>query len=314
MRSIHLGIDIGGTASRWVACDDAGVEIARGRGPGATGHLFNPAEKTRLEAALTAIAAALDTEALVAQSVTAGITGYGSAVFAELQGIVLPIFGVDPARLVITDDIVMAYAANFAPGQGHLVSAGTGSIGVFIGAAGEGIVRVGGRGILIDDAGSGSWIALRALDQMFRTLDHKGTFEGCESLAHHLLEAVGGAEWHDVRQFIYSGDRGRIGTLALAVAKAAAEDDRYAQAILQRAGEELANLALALIARAGKRPAGFIGGVLCLHPLIAETIREQLAGIEVRMLDGEAALAAARLQTSDDPSWRETLTRRFSIS
>jgi N-acetylglucosamine kinase-like BadF-type ATPase len=98
------------------------------------------------------------------------------------------------------------------------------------------------------------------------------------------------------------------------VAKAAAEDDRNAQAILQRGGEELANLALALIARAGNRPVGFTGGVLGLHPLIVDTIRQQLAGIEVRLPDGEAALAAARLQTSSDASWRETLARRSSIS
>lgn len=313
MRAVHLGIDIGGTASRWVACDEGGVELSRGRGPGATGHLFNPAEKTRLETALRAIAAALAAEGLVARSVTAGITGYGAGAFAELQALLLPIFGIEAARLVITDDIVLAYAANFLPGEGHLVSAGTGSIGVFIGAGEEGFVRVGGRGILIDDAGSGSWIALRALDKMFRTLDQTGSFGDCEKLAHHLLEAVGGTEWHHVRQFVYAGDRGRIGTLAVAVAKAAVEGDSSARAILERAGEELAKLALALVARAGTRPIGFIGGALDLHPLILETIKRQLIGYDVRLLNADSALAAARLQSEIDGSWLVALSRRSTI-
>ncbi|WP_108398617.1 N-acetylglucosamine kinase [Devosia submarina] len=309
---VHLGIDIGGTATRWVACDDEGVEIARGRGPGATGHLFNPAERVRLETALRAVVAGLADGGLAAQSVTAGITGFGAAVLGELQGLLVPLFSVDSGRLVVTDDIVMAYAANFAPGEGHLVSAGTGSIGVFIGAGGE-LVRVGGRGILIDDAGSGGWIALRALDRVFRTLDRQGSFAGCERLADQLFAAIGGVSWHDVRQFVYSADRGRIGTLAVAVARAAAEGDAVAQGVLERAGEELAELALALVARAGKRPVGLIGGALGLHPLILETVRRQLAVIDVRVLDADGALAAARLQTDRDDRWRVVLSRQSSI-
>lgn len=310
---VHLGIDVGGTASRWVACDEAGVEIARGKAPGATGHLFNPVELARLRATLTAIAKGVGASGLLAKSLTAGLTGYGAAVRDDLEALLAEIFGTERSAIIVTDDIVLAYLANFAPGEGHLVSAGTGSIGLHIGAGFQSFVRVGGRGILIDDAGSGSWIALRALDQLYRHLDHAGSPDTGSSLARQLFAAIGGTGWDDVRQFVYGGDRGRIGTLALAVARAAEEGDGIALTVLRRAGNELGQLGLALVARAGERPIGFVGGVLGLHPLIAQGIRQSLAGRAVLMLEADAALAAARLQATGDRRWREALALRSTI-
>ncbi|KQX43073.1 hypothetical protein ASD04_03765 [Devosia sp. Root436] len=309
----QLGIDVGGTASRWVACDGQGTILARGKAAGATAHVFNPAEKERLLAALASIAGALDEAGLAAGSIVAGLTGYGAAVAGDIEALLGQVFGTAADDIVVTDDIVLAYMANFAPGEGHLVSAGTGSIGLHIGEGGD-YVRVGGRGILIDDAGSGSWIALRALDLVYRALDHSGSFAAVAGLAQQLFAEIGGDAWHDTRQFIYAGDRGRIGSLAVAVARAAEAGDAVAVSILREAGAELAELAKALIARAGSRPIGFTGGVLALHPLIVEAIREHLAGHDVRLVGADAALAAARLQTVGNAGWRQILAARSSIA
>ena len=310
---VHLGLDVGGTASRWVACDEAGQVLARGKVPGATGHLFNPAEKERLRTALAQVAHALSASGLGPRSLTAGLTGYGSAVAAEARALLGTLFGIAPDAIILTDDIVLAYIANFAPGEGHLVSAGTGSIGLHLGE-GNTYIRVGGRGILIDDAGSGSWIALQALDAMYRALDQSGSFDSAETLAKQVFAAIGGDSWHDIRQFVYTGDRGRIGTLAMAVASAAEQGDALALSILQRAGAELARLAQALIARAGTRPLGFAGGVLSLHPVIPAEIRRQLPGHDIRLVNADAALAAAQLQASGGTRWRQLLAERSSIS
>jgi glucosamine kinase len=307
----HLGIDVGGTASRWVACDGRGTVLARGKAAGATGHIFNPAERDRLGAALAQIGAALRDAGLGAESLTAGLTGYGAAVSGDVTVMLSGLFSLDDSAILVTDDIVLAYMANFAPGEGHLVSAGTGSIGLHLGL--DDYVRVGGRGILIDDAGSGSWIALQALDAMYRALDHAGSFDSVTVLAREVFAEIGGATWHDVRRFVYGGDRGRIGTLAVAVARAAEQGDAAAVSILGQAGTELAQLALALVARVGTRPVGFVGGVLTLHPLIVTGIRQKLAGHEVRLLDADACLAAARLRASDDQRWRQVLVTRSSI-
>jgi N-acetylglucosamine kinase-like BadF-type ATPase len=308
---IHLGIDVGGTASRWVACDDTGGVIARGKANGATGHLFNAIERDRLQKALSAIAAELSAQGLVAGFVTVGLTAYGIAVFEQMTQLLVDTFGVAASNTIVVDDMTLAYAAIFAPGEGHLVSAGTGSIGLHIGEDGK-IVRVGGRGILIDDAGSGSWIALRALDQVYRCLDHTGSFSDVAVLAQQLFAVIGGDDWHGVRQFVYGGDRGIIGSLAVAVGKAAEQGDKSALAILRDAGSELALMGKALIGRAGKRPVGFIGGVLSVHPVIGEEIQRSLSGYDVRLVQADTALAAAQLNAGEAGRWKQILTTKLA--
>lgn len=312
-RPIHLGLDVGGTASRWVACTPDGDILGRGKVSGATGHIFNPAEKDRLTAVLHAVRQALGDAGLQPVSITAGMTGYGSAVADEVGALVREIFDLAAGDIVLVDDIVLAYLAHFAPGEGHLVSAGTGSIGIHVAADGA-MVRVGGRGILIDDAGSGSWIALHALDRLYRMLDQDGSFAAAQPLADHIFALVGGREWHDIRQFVYGGDRGRIGTLAVAVAHAAGQGDELALAILRQAGAELAQLATALLSRAGSRPLRFVGGVLDLHPAIFAEITTRLAGHDVSRADGDAALAAAQVQAGRHRAWMALLTSQLPVT
>lgn len=310
-QTVVLGVDVGGTASRYVACDAEGQVLVRGRGPGATGHVFNPAERERLRAALVAIAGALAEAGLSPGLVTAGLTGFGATVADEVKGLFAQVLGIAADKVLVVDDMILAYAAIFAPGEGHLVSAGTGSIGLHIGTTSY--VRVGGRGILVDDAGSGSWIALRAIDRMYRALDHDGSFAAVAGLAREIFAAVGGEDWHAIRQFVYAGDRGRIGTLSVAVARAAQGGDPTATALLAQAGRELALLAEALVARAGQRPIGFIGGVLGLDPVIEAEIRTALPGQDVRIVASDTALAAARMGTQAQTPRRQMLAARSSL-
>lgn len=305
MIAAHLGVDVGGTASRWVACDAAGTVLARGTTGGATGHLFNPVERERLRTALATIAANLSRQGLTAKTATTGLTGFGAQVAGDLRGLLGEFFGVLPENCITVDDMTLAYAAIFKPGGGHLVSAGTGSIGLHIGADSS-FVRVGGRGILIDDAGSGSWIALKALDTLFRRLDADGTFDRVAVLAAEMAARIGGIEWHTVREFVYGGDRGRIGALAIAVGAAAKRGDAAAQAILVEAGRELARMGQALTGRIGRRPIGFVGGVLGL-PEVRKAIEATLAGQELTFPGTDAALAAARLHMPASAHWRAVL-------
>ena len=307
MSQVHLGLDVGGTASRWVACDPAGTVLARGKVGGATAHVFNPAERTRLAAVFTQLAAALAEHGLKPVSLSGGLTGFGAAAADEIAGLAQQALGLPRTAILLMDDIILAYAAHFRPGAGHLVSAGTGSIGIHVGATGD-VVRVGGRGILIDDAGSGSWIALKALDQLYRTLDHTGSFASRQFLADQIFALVGGSGWHDVRQYVYAGDRGRIGALAVGVARAAELGDDLALEILRQAGAELALLAQAMQARAGTLPVAVIGGVLTLHPAIFEALTAQLPGVAVSRPAIDSALVAAQLQANQGGAdWRTLL-------
>lgn len=289
----HLGIDMGGTASRWVVVDGNGDTIARGVAPGATGHLFNPRSQEVFATAIKAIAQGVDRHTGL-EAIHLGATGIGPRAFADAERIVAASFHLAPAAISISDDMDLAFRAAFAPGEGHLISAGTGSIGLHLAADGS-RVRVGGRGILIDDGGSGSWIALTALDRLYRILDATGGFGDAQALADGLHGAIGGNSWDDVRVFVYGAERGAIGALARTVAQAADAGDPVAQGVIADAAVELARLGHALVARAGDKPIGYVGGLLDISPRLKPALLKALAGLAVLFPAIDAALAAANL-------------------
>jgi N-acetylglucosamine kinase-like BadF-type ATPase len=227
-------------------------------------------------------------------AVHAGVTGLGPKAFADAHAIIASRFGIAPQAVSSGDDMELAYRAVFAPGGGHLVAAGTGSIGLHITETGD-VIRVGGRGLLIDDGGSGTWITLTALNELYRRVDETGGPADAQALAEALYGAIGGSNWDEVRSFVYGSDRGRIGALAQAVAAAATAGDPLAQQILRDAAAELARLARALIGRTRALPVAFTGGVIDLHPSIRSALAEALPGVDIDFPQVDAALHAAQM-------------------
>lgn len=287
----YLGVDMGGSATRWVCCNANGETLAEGVTAGATGLLFSDAARARFVAALAPIRAALPGP--VAHAVL-GLTGAGLDPDPGVSALSAQALGLAPSQLTCCNDMVLAWHAAFARAPGHLVSAGTGSVGLSIDGAGA-VTLVGGRGTLIDDAGSGAWIALRALDALYRRIDEHGTPSGAEVLAQHLFAAMGGADWDTTRRHVYGAERGALGLLAAPVAAAAHQGDGVALALMVQAGHELARLARVLGTRCGPAPVAVIGGVLALHPLVRETMIAALPGIPLHFPTLNAAACAARL-------------------
>ncbi|WP_306117949.1 MULTISPECIES: BadF/BadG/BcrA/BcrD ATPase family protein [unclassified Roseitalea] len=290
--ALALGIDMGGTATRWVLVDGQGRELARHAAPGANGHLYRPEARAAFIEAIAAIAARRPHGDIGA--IRAGITGHDPATDDDARAIFASAFGTPAANIRLSDDVALAFRAAFAPGQGHLVSAGTGTVGMSIAPDGA-VTRVGGRGVLIDDAGSGAWIGLAALRAVWRDIEERGRATHTAVLADALAGIVGGADWDSARAYVYGRDRGAVGALAPAVADAARAGDETALGILTRAGEEIARLARALIARCGPAPVGLIGGVLRLHPAIVAAIEAALPDAELVFPKIDAAATAARL-------------------
>jgi N-acetylglucosamine kinase-like BadF-type ATPase len=300
---LFLGIDIGGSAARWVAIDGAGAIVGRGSAPGATGLLRMPGARERLAASAGTVAAAAPRPLA---AVRAGITGLDPGMAAEIRQILASALGIDAGIITLGDDMELAFLSAFSPGAGHLVAAGTGSIGLHIAADGK-VTRVGGRGMLIDDGGSAAWIALAALRRLFRRIDERGSAAGAERLEEAMAQGMGGASWDEVRAFVYGADRGRIGLLAQHVGQAAVDGDPVAQEVLAEATRELARLARVLIGRAGALPVGFVGGVLDLSPAIRPGLVAALAGVDVRFPEVDAALTAARLARDPVPAGAATM-------
>ena len=283
----YLGIDMGGTASRWVLLAASGAEVARGVAPGATGLIGDAGHRSAFVAALESLRAALPCAPLRAHL---GVTGAGFTRDPAVTALCATALGLEPAQVCHENDMELAYRAAFGAARGHLVLAGTGSVGMTRLPDGTALI-IGGHGALIDDGGSASWIALRALRAVLRHMDEGGA---PSLLAQHLFDAVGGTGWEAVRRHVYAGDRGRIGLLARAVAAAAAGGDTEARALLIAAATELERLARILIARAGPAPLVFTGGALALGPEIRDTLTSLLAAQAPQFRQPDAALAAAR--------------------
>ncbi len=271
--TLGLGIDAGGTQTRWALATVDGAIVASGAVDGLSAlQMGSDAGRAALHATFAGLSQAVLAVGQPAH-VYAGLTGFGGdgALLAQSLATLLALC---PSDVTLCNDIEIAYLDSFAPGEGYLVYAGTGSIAAWIDTAGV-FHRAGGRGVLLDDGGGGYWIAREALRQIWRREDEAPGSWQQSAMAHAVFEQIGGSDWDRSRQFMYGQDRGAIGRLALAVA-ASAELDPLALDILQRAGQELARLALALTARHGQRPVVLAGRAAQLHPAIAAAMRAAL--------------------------------------
>ena len=294
--ALGLGIDAGGTATRWRLVDQQGECVAQGSVEPLTGHLFSPEAEERARRIIADLArTARQTGTPV--GIVAGITGLTRDTPAEatMRSLLATAFQLDESRIFVAEDMWIAYLSYFALGEGILVYSGTGSIGYYLSEAKE-VIRVGGRGNLIDDGGSGFWIAREALKAILRTEEASPGEGWSTTLGQSLAQALGGTDWNVVRSFVYGGDRGKIGSLARAVGEAAHKQDDMALRILREAGEELARLANCLIKRLGPRPVALVGGSSRLHPILADAFQGDLVSkVEFITSDVDAALTAARL-------------------
>jgi glucosamine kinase len=295
--ALGLGIDAGGTRTRWALADTSGRIVAEGEAAGVSAsQMSSGAGQQLLREALGALCRAVQ-DAGRPHRVRAGLTGFGgdgAALSAWLAGAL----ALEPQAVVLSNDIEIAYLDSFAPGEGYLVYAGTGSIAAWIDEDGA-FHRAGGRGVLLDDGGGGYWIAREALRRIWRLEDEAPGSWTDSALARAVFAQIGGSDWARSREFMYGSQRGEIGKLALAVA-AAADSDPAALAILDEAGRELARLALALIKRCGPRPVALAGRAAELHPAIEAALRAALPeAIRFERKATQAHHAAARLAARD---------------
>jgi N-acetylglucosamine kinase-like BadF-type ATPase len=295
--SAYLGIDAGGSSTKWALADENGVLIVGGRVAPLSGHLYSAEARTTARITLETLLEALPGGVPIS-AVYAGVTGLSANTEAArwLEARCADVFG---ARATVVDDMDLAYRAHYAPGAGVIVYAGTGSIAYHLTAQG-GVRRAGGRGYLIDDAGGGFWIGARGLQAVMREFDAGRTPDN--PLALLILEHIGSAHWDDIRAHVYGGGRSAVAAIAPLVGRAADHGDPQAKAILESAGAELAALAGRLLEQTGALPVTLLGGALLVSPRIAHAVRG--AGVEHVLSTRDLALEAARLalqQFAADP-------------
>ena len=256
---VGLGVDAGGSSTRWRLVDGGGRVLGEGLTGPITGHLFAAEEReetlARLAGMLREVRAAASPHAVVA-----GVTGLhaGTDVAGTLTQFFAAGLGLSPAHVSLDNDVTIAYRSAFRPGEGVLLYAGTGSVAYHIRADGT-PARAGGYGYLVDDAGAGFWIGQAGLRRVLRWVDETGS-PAERPLADAVYKVLGSQHWPDIMKAVYGGGRAGLAALAPAVAGAAHAGDEAAVEILRDAGRELARLARALLERLNRTEDGNRGG------------------------------------------------------
>ncbi len=261
-----LSLDLGGSGSKWGVFEGAQLQ-ASGRSDPVSGHLYTAEARQALEHGLSELRRAVGIQPA---SVVAGVAGLQAEFAPFVREVLAQTFGVSPTAVLVTDDLHLAYAAHFSPGEGTLIYAGTGSMAYHRTRQGE-VVRAGGHGFLIDDAGGAFWQGREGLSVVLRQAD-EGKPE--TPLAAALYAALGSRAWPDIRAHVYGAGRAAVARLAPSVYAAAQQGDPDALRIQQQAGEELARLGQVVLGRTGNNLLAVAGGAV--NPLVLAALRAAL--------------------------------------
>jgi len=213
-------------------------------------------------------------------------------------------------RVVLTGDVVTAYAGALGPTPGVVLVAGTGAVALGVSAdAGGGRgdpghwVRTDGWGHLLGDAGSGYWIGRRGLDEALRAQDGRA---GSAVLAGLAESHLGPLDAVPRRVAAAPSPVAAVAAFAVLVADAARRGDAVARGIWTEAAGELATSAAACARRLFPPetpvPISWSGGLFAAEDLLLGPFLERLSELIPDALptppagdglDGAAALAGS---------------------
>ena len=313
-KSLLAGFDAGQTHTTCRLASHAGQVLAEGNGPG-VGHLDAAAGETRFQEALReslvrARARLVDQQRpeglwpLEAAAIGASGIEHGSAVQARGLRLAIDTLGLPEARLHVTGDDRTALAGALPEGEGILVISGTGTIALGRDRAGR-HHRCAGWGWLLDGAGSAMDIGQEALSLTLRMADGRQP-EG--PLRPALWEALGLAAAdpqspQQIKARVVAPGFGPAGFAALApvVERQAAAGDALALQILQRHGEALVEMVVAVAARLelSAPPVCTLGGAIthldCLREAFGSALARALPGARWLPPQGDGCAGALAL-------------------
>jgi N-acetylglucosamine kinase-like BadF-type ATPase len=297
-----LGIDAGGTKTVCLLADGDGTVIAEARGGGAN---LQAAGELEVEKTLHQVMdAAVGPRPIVPAVICLGIAGVDREEDGAVIRAIMRRIGYR-ARILVTNDALVALVAGAGHRPGVAIIAGTGSIAYGRNARDE-AARAGGWGYVLGDEGSGYWMGRLALRAVVRAADHRGE---PTTLTPRLLEHFRLTRPQDlVHEIYYRNARpSAIAALARYVQEAYEEGDRTATGILDAGARELVACARSVVTQLGMRddPFTFVlaGGIFHAVPWLARELTHRLPDIapsaSVRMIDREPAHGAVALALAD---------------
>lgn len=303
-----LGLDVGGSQCR-------GEWWPPGSHPGRDGRSVQPAVQG-LEATVAGLAEELHAASRVAMpgAAVCALAGVGDAATSAAIAAGLRDGGID-FPVAVVGDVLAAAAAGLAEGPGVLVWSGTGSFAIARGEDGE-LHRVGGRGYLLGDQGSGYDFVRRAAAAVLLAVDDLGP---PTALTAALTGAFGAASPQRLGAVLQRAAPGDVAAKLDVVLATAEAGDAVANEVLHEGVDALAMLATAAMRKAGLDGRGLAtavgGGVLVRAPAIAELLAARLQALGARpprtIAPRAAALGAAwlahgwHLRQSPQQEWVE---------
>jgi len=240
---LFLGIDGGQSGTAALIGDETGRVLGHGEA-GPCNHAAAAEGRAKLERAISdsvawaCAQAGLDPFTVEFEAACCGMSGGPDdkeLILARLLRV---------RKLVVTTDAAIALAGATSNGQGIVVIAGTGSIGLGRDAEGR-TARAGGWGYVFGDEGGAFDIARQAVRAALRMEEGWGP---ATALLRLLLEATESRSANQLLHKLYGADwpRPRAARLAPLVDRAAEEGDAVAVSILNAAAQELALVAAAV--------------------------------------------------------------------
>jgi glucosamine kinase len=294
---LRIGIDGGGTTTRAVVID-SDVRVI-GYGEAASSNHYSVGIKRAVENVARAVDAALSAAGLSQNQIESwgfGLAGACTPTEQEmLRSRLLLLVGDKP--MVVDEDAAAARAGAFGGGPGVVCSAGTGANCFGINEKGE-RARTDGLGPLLGDRGSGYWIGEGALRAVCQAHDRGGP---STNLLAAILLHFGVSSTDALVPLVYAPGFGkdRVAALFPVVLRCQAEGDAVSDKLLQRAGQELAASAYAVLQSLKIMHVAVSGGVLYrdtpVRAAFEAALRRSLPDVHIQEPLYDAAIGAALL-------------------
>lgn len=269
----YLGIDAGGTKTE--AAVSNGAELL-GQSLGGSCKVSRVGEEEAGRNLREAIIKSCESARIRPRDLSRVCIGIsGASIAGVVNWVQRVIHELVPGEVRVVGDDIIAHRAAFGAMAGVLVIAGTGSIAYGRNESGE-TARAGGWGPVVSDEGSAFWIGREAVSVALREHD----LARDNGLLFTITECWNVSSTDELVRMANT-DRGvHFSQLASAVADSAEKGDATAQAIMARAGKELAGLAGAVITRLWPVNAvvrvALAGGVLQGSSLVRRAFQESI--------------------------------------
>ncbi|GHH74599.1 hypothetical protein GCM10018793_16200 [Streptomyces sulfonofaciens] len=268
-----VAVDLGKTGCRAVLWTGTGAPSDVNEVPGAPGLATGDGVQSARAAVLAAVLPLIEREHGVRPgTVCVGAAGAASAPAAARALAALLLDDLSADETAVTSDAVTAHAGALGGGPGVVLAAGTGSVAVGIGDDGT-YARVDGWGPWLGDEGGGAWIGAAGLRAALRAHDGRGP---ATTLLAAAVDRFGSPDRLPLALHEDGSPARTAASFAPVVARAAAEGDEAARAVVLDAATALGAAVVAAAHRIGGGdeglPVAVTGGLTALGDVLMEPL------------------------------------------